>query len=46
MGFAGKVEWIEPQTSNSIALIGVEFDLKSHPTTVVHTDITTTGGNE
>jgi hypothetical protein len=46
VGFAGKVEGIEPEAGDGLALVGVEFDFQAHPGAVVHADVTAAGGDE
>jgi len=29
--FTGKIEWIESETGDGFALIGIEFDFETHP---------------
>ena len=46
VGFAGKIERIETEAGDGLALVGVELDFEAHPRAVVHADVTAAGGDE
>ena len=46
MRLARQIEGIQAEPGHRLALVGVEFDLQTHPGAVVHPDVTATGGHQ